>query len=139
VALRIDGTDFKHVIQQRINPDRVPTRAVQGADHRSPLENQFVSIEGVVTLVSSHGLYLLGAPEGDVRTSDGILVFTLVVRPRRMVPVRLGIIEPLFKKLVARSWRQTWSRDLLDHLHLWHRPVFGNLGAGGARGPLWRR
>jgi predicted extracellular nuclease len=52
---------------------------VQGLGHRSAYVNTKVRTEGVVTAVDSNGFYIQsasGASDGDIRTSDGIFVFT---------------------------------------------------------------
>jgi hypothetical protein len=59
---------------------RLPTTIaqVQGAAHRSPLETRSVSgVRGIVTAHAGNGFYFQEAtPDGDVRTSDALFVFT---------------------------------------------------------------
>lgn len=53
--------------------------AIQGLGHMSQYTGTIVRTEGVVTAVDSNGYYIQsasGRSDGDVRTSDGILVFT---------------------------------------------------------------
>ncbi len=54
----------------------LPIGQVQGAGHASPLAGQRVTVRGVVTAVDSNGFYLQDGGDGDVATSDGVLVFT---------------------------------------------------------------
>jgi predicted extracellular nuclease len=52
---------------------------IQGLGHTSGYVNTRVKTEGVVTAVDTNGYYIqsaTGASDGDVRTSDGIFVFT---------------------------------------------------------------
>lgn len=52
---------------------------IQGLGHTSGFVNTRVKTEGVVTAIDSNGYYIqsaTGASDGDVRTSDGIFVFT---------------------------------------------------------------
>ncbi len=50
---------------------------IQGAAHQSPLLNQNVAAQGVVTAVTSNGFYLQDPnPDGSNATSEGIFVFT---------------------------------------------------------------
>ena len=50
---------------------------IQGADHRSPLENMAVLTTGIVTAIESNGFFLQDPfGDGDTATSDGIFVFT---------------------------------------------------------------
>ena len=54
-----------------------PIFAIQGAGHRSAFAGQTVTTTGVVTAVDTNGFYLQDPTgDGDVRTSDAILVFT---------------------------------------------------------------
>src|SRR5690606_26830708 len=49
---------------------------IQGAAHRSPLEGQPVTTEGIVTTIASNGFYLQDSVgDGDPATSDAIFVF----------------------------------------------------------------
>ncbi len=49
---------------------------IQGADHRSPMENMAVLTTGIVTAIESNGFFLQDAfGDGDIATSDGIFVF----------------------------------------------------------------
>ncbi|MEM9386896.1 MAG: lamin tail domain-containing protein [Pseudomonadota bacterium] len=51
---------------------------IQGAQHRSPLEGQVVSVEALVTVVTADGFYLQEEDidaDGDPATSEGIFVF----------------------------------------------------------------
>ena len=49
---------------------------VQGAGHTSPFAGRQATVRGVVTAVDSNGFYLQDDGDGNVATSDGILVFT---------------------------------------------------------------
>jgi len=52
---------------------------IQGLGHRSGYVNAKVRTEGVVTAIDSNGFYIQsarGASDNDIRTSDGIFVFT---------------------------------------------------------------
>jgi len=56
-----------------------PIGEIQGLGHTSAFAGQTVQTEGVVTAIDTNGFYLqsaVGASDGDVRTSDGIFVFT---------------------------------------------------------------
>lgn len=54
----------------------VPIYSIQGSGHTSPFAGQTVATSGVVTARTSNGFYLQDPTgDGDVRTSDGILVF----------------------------------------------------------------
>ncbi len=54
-----------------------PTYVIQGAGHTSPLVNQTVTTEGVITANKSNGFFIQDATgDGDPNTSDGLLVFT---------------------------------------------------------------
>lgn len=54
-----------------------PIYDIQGASHTSPLVNQSVVTQGIVTAVDSNGFYLQDATgDGDIATSDGLFVFT---------------------------------------------------------------
>lgn len=60
-------------------PVFVPARIseIQGAAHRSPFLGQRVATQGVVTAERLNGFWIQdAAPDGDVRTSEGIFVFT---------------------------------------------------------------
>ena len=56
---------------------------IQGARHRSPYENRVVSgVPGVVTAASGSGIWVQDAqPDTDVRTSEGIFLFSPNVKP----------------------------------------------------------
>lgn len=61
------------------NNDPIPhsISEIQGEGHRSPYEGQPVITTGIVTSVNSVGFYLQDPTgDGNVRTSDGIFVFT---------------------------------------------------------------
>ncbi|MGB3167105.1 MAG: lamin tail domain-containing protein, partial [Alteraurantiacibacter sp.] len=49
---------------------------IQGAGHRSVYEGNEVTTRGIVTAVTDRGFYLQGAGDGNMATSDAILVFT---------------------------------------------------------------
>ena len=54
-----------------------PIYDIQGAGHLSPLVDDSVTTEGIVTAVDDNGFYLQDPQgDGDLATSDGILVFT---------------------------------------------------------------
>lgn len=61
-----------------LNDDILPLLIgeIQGAAHISPVAGQVVRTAGIVTAVDSNGFYLQDSGDGDVRTSDGIFVFT---------------------------------------------------------------
>ncbi|AFZ26862.1 putative extracellular nuclease [Cylindrospermum stagnale PCC 7417] len=67
----------KTVTVYQVNP---PTRIsdIQGAAHRSPLENQTVNnVSGIVTVIRSNGFYLQDPnPDSNDATSEAIFVFT---------------------------------------------------------------
>ncbi|MBD2525077.1 SdiA-regulated domain-containing protein [Nostoc sp. FACHB-133] len=58
--------------------DAIRIHDIQGAGHISPLRGQNVSnVAGIVTATASNGFYLQDPnPDNDVRTSEGIFVFT---------------------------------------------------------------
>ncbi|MBC1222555.1 SdiA-regulated domain-containing protein [Nostoc sp. UCD121] len=58
--------------------DAIRIHDIQGAAHISPLRGQTVSnVAGIVTATASNGFYLQDPnPDSDVRTSEGIFVFT---------------------------------------------------------------
>jgi len=61
-----------------LNDDILPLLIgdIQGAAHLSPVAGQVVRTAGIVTAVDSNGFYLQDFGDNDVRTSDGIFVFT---------------------------------------------------------------
>jgi len=57
--------------------DLVTIMAIQGAGHASPLLGQRVATTGIVTARDNNGFYIQDPTgDGDLRTSDGIFVFT---------------------------------------------------------------
>lgn len=62
------------------NPAQILTiGSIQGLGHTSPFVGTAVRTQGVVTAIDTNGYYLqsaVGATDGDIRTSDGIFVFT---------------------------------------------------------------
>lgn len=78
------GNDFAGLAPGVLDFTIVPTDPVtigeiQGLSHTSPYVNARLKTEGVVTAIDTNGFYLqsaAGAADGDVRTSDGIFVFT---------------------------------------------------------------
>jgi predicted extracellular nuclease len=78
------GNDFAGLAAGVLDFAIVPTDPVtigeiQGLSHTSPYVNARLKTEGVVTAIDSNGFYIqsaAGASDGDVRTSDGIFVFT---------------------------------------------------------------
>lgn len=59
--------------------DPITIGEIQGLGHTSGYVNTVVKTEGVVTAIDTNGFYLQsasGQSDGDVRTSDGIFVFT---------------------------------------------------------------
>jgi hypothetical protein len=59
--------------------DPITIGEIQGLGHTSGYLNTRVKTDGVVTAIDTNGFYLqsaAGASDGDVRTSDGIFVFT---------------------------------------------------------------
>ncbi|NJL46857.1 MAG: nuclease [Leptolyngbyaceae cyanobacterium SM2_5_2] len=93
----------------------VRTFHIQGAAHRSPLENQPVTaVPGVVTLVNSNGFYIQD-PQGDGNpaTSDSLFVFTgansnPAVRVGDAVQVSGTVTE--FRQLASEETEATGSR-----------------------------
>jgi hypothetical protein len=60
-----------------VAPVALTIPAIQGAGHLSPFEAQLVTTRGVVTAVDTNGFFLQDPDgDGDVLTSDAILVFT---------------------------------------------------------------
>lgn len=62
-----------------LSNDPITIGEIQGLGHTSGYVNTRVKTEGVVTAIDSNGYYIQsasGASDGDVRTSDGIFVFT---------------------------------------------------------------
>ena len=58
-------------------PDATTIMALQGAGHTSPLLGQRVEVSGVVTATDDNAFYLQDpVGDGDVATSDAVLVFT---------------------------------------------------------------
>ena len=54
-----------------------PIYDIQGAGHRSPFTDEPITTQGIVTAVDDNGFYLQDPQgDGDLATSDGILVFT---------------------------------------------------------------
>ncbi|MGA7934700.1 MAG: esterase-like activity of phytase family protein, partial [Kovacikia sp.] len=75
------GTKQPNAVLTITNDDQPPSARIhdiQGAAHRSPLEGQNVTnVPGIVTAVASNGFYLQDPnPDTDIRTSEGIFVFT---------------------------------------------------------------
>ena len=67
IALNLTDNDFI----------TTPISQVQGSQHTSPLLDQDVQIEGVVTAVDDNGFYVQDLnPDGDDNTSEAIFVFT---------------------------------------------------------------
>lgn len=69
---------------------------VQGATHTSPFVNQSVTLTGVVTAVDPFGTargYTIQSenPDGDLRTSDGIYIFTGSTSPGVTVGQRVSV------------------------------------------------
>ncbi len=59
------------------DPIRISIPAIQGVGHVSPIEGMRVVTQGVVTAVDSNSYYLQDVSgDGDIRTSDAVLVFT---------------------------------------------------------------
>lgn len=59
--------------------DLVLIHEIQGAQHRSPLEGEVVSVEAIVTAVGPDGFYIQeedAEADADVATSEGMFVFT---------------------------------------------------------------
>lgn len=58
-------------------PQVLPVSQVQGSGPRSPYENQWVTVQGVVTGVTASGFFLQDPePDADPRTSEGLYVYT---------------------------------------------------------------
>lgn len=79
-----DGLDAEDIAVLITDDDDTPVRAigeVQGAGHRSTFAGNVVAVQGNVTAVDTNGFYVQDAGDGDVRTSDGIFVFTGWTRP----------------------------------------------------------
>ncbi len=58
-------------------PMAVAIRDIQGAAHKSPLENRAVVTEGIVTVVRSNGFYIQDpSSDSDNASSEGIFIFT---------------------------------------------------------------
>lgn len=59
-----------------IGPQILTIAEIQGPAFQSPYVNQTVSVTGLVTAKGPSGFWLAGEPSGDVRVSNGILVFS---------------------------------------------------------------
>ncbi len=73
-----------------------PIYSIQGSGSSSPLANQTVITQGVVTRVVSNGFYMQDPTgDGDPTTSDGIFVFTsfYTVRVNDLVRVGATVVE----------------------------------------------
>ena len=71
----VDGEAVGTIVND--DPIAATIAQIQGAAHRSPLEGQVVTSEGVVTLVRSNGFYVQDPTgDGDARTSEAVFVFT---------------------------------------------------------------
>ena len=72
-----------------------PVGTIQGAAHTSPFRGRTVATTGIVTAVDTDGFYLQDpVGDGDVRTSDGLFVFT-GRRPAAAVGDRLCVRGPV--------------------------------------------
>ncbi len=72
----IGGLIVRWVYRPSIPPATISD--IQGARHRSPLENvDVLGVEGVVTTVDSRGFYLQSThPDSSAETSEGVYIFT---------------------------------------------------------------
>jgi predicted extracellular nuclease len=78
------GNDFAGIAAGELDftvasNDPITIGEIQGLGHASGYVNTRVKTEGVVTAIDSNGYYIqsaTGASDGDIRTSDGIFVFT---------------------------------------------------------------
>ncbi|WP_179074970.1 SdiA-regulated domain-containing protein [Nostoc sp. C057] len=72
------GTTQPNAVLTIQNDDAIRIHDIQGAGHISSLRGQTVSnVAGIVTATASNGFYLQDPnPDSDVRTSEGIFVFT---------------------------------------------------------------
>lgn len=79
-ASAITGLNRNNLTVTFLNPAPPPPRirAVQGSTHKSPLEATTVNnVPGIVTALRTDGFYMQDPTnDGDVRTSEGILVYT---------------------------------------------------------------
>lgn len=76
-ATPMSGTDGDGPDMPPTGPETVTIMAIQGEQHRSPLEGMMVSTTGVVTAIDRNGFYLQDL-QGDANpaTSDALFVFT---------------------------------------------------------------
>jgi uncharacterized protein len=102
------GADFRFAFTT-VGVEGLRIHDIQGAQHRSPYENQVVSgVPGVVTAASTNGIWVQDAsPDADDRTSEGIFLFSPSARP----PVGTAV---LFSGAVQEFKQATWGPESLS-------------------------
>lgn len=86
LASAITGLNRNNLTVTFLNPSS-RIREIQGAQHRSPLVGQLVNtVPGIVTAVRDNGFFMQDpTDDGDVRTSEGMFVFTNTPPPVTIV------------------------------------------------------
>jgi uncharacterized protein len=105
-------------------------RDIQGAQHRSPLENRVVSgVPGVVTAASTNGIWVQDAsPDDDNRTSEGIFLFSPSARP----PIGTAVT---FSGQVQEFKQASWGPESLSLTEIF-RPTVTAAEGGSPIAPL---
>ncbi len=96
---------------------------IQGASHKSPLENQMVAgVKGVVTALRKRGFYMQEpAPDSDEATSEGIYVHLNtkpVVQVGDMVSITGTVVEETPFSLSPGSLSVTWISATISNIQV---------------------